>query len=282
MTGINTVSFRTERGSWGAALLAALPLVAYIGVILLSLPIQHLFSFIGLAGLYNFLWSNVIVGAPLMMVFYLLLLSGTLIGWLKNFPRWSFAYLSWLVIPLISGLGVKGFKDPYLWRIWAPLVITLLIALILRRSFHPLKASWRKLRQDWTVASFTLFGLVEFLLLLFFDEIPGPSAYSVIGIVIAVGVLALGVIVYIRSNRPSLRIAVLLASATLSIALSAGVAAYCWRTFPSHVPGMGDAPTTLISGSIFLLVVATLLIAPGLISALVNRFSPKPPVNQPG
>ena len=286
MTASENLNIPERPASWGAALTAALPLLAYIVLVLTTGPIRQVMRAVGLTTLFDFLWVNVIRAAPMPMLFYLLLLGGLLLAWLKGFPHWSFTYLSWLVIFLISGMGIIpglnssylremgliGFKDPYLQRIWIPFIITLLLALLLDHSIKPLRTLWQGWRRDWTVASFALFGILEFMVLTFFDEVPGPKSALIFWQLVAVALLAAGAVWYIRSRVKAGRILALLCSAALSIALSTGVTFYHWQSYPKPYGLAFDGSSNLSIGLIFLIVVIACLLLPALISAFLHRF----------
>jgi len=209
------------------------------------------------------------------MIFYLLLLFGFLIAWLREFPRWSYTYLGWLVIILISGLGVSGLYDPYLWLIWGPFLVTLLFAILLNPTLKPLKTLWRSWRWDWTLASFMLFSILEFLVWASFDEMPAPWVSGVLWQTLAIAALVGGALFYMRASGRTSRILILLVSATLSIAISVGVTAYYWQNFPKpqiQPPLNGDV--MIAQGLIFLLMVFAFLLAPALLSATLNHLFP--------
>ena len=291
MTGSIVPELPDRQASWAAAFVAVFPLVGYIGLVLLADPLRHLMPVVGLTALFDFLWVNVIRAGPMPMIFYLLLLAGLLLAWLKGFPCWSFTYLSWLVIFLISGMGIipvftspylqqiglTGFKDPFLRRIWIPLILTLLLALLFDHSSKPLTSLWLGLRKDWTLASFALFGILEFMVLTFFDEVPGPQTALVFWQLVVVALLAVGAVGYIRARVKVGRLAALLGSAALSIALSASVTAYHWQNYPKSYGPVIEGSSTLLSGLLFLIVVILFLLAPALLSAAMNRlFTSRP------
>ena len=128
------------RASWGAALVAALPLVSFPAALLLERTMYRVLGTVRLGFLFRLLWADALQGGVMPMIFYLLLLGGLLFAWLKGFPRWSYPNLGWLLIFLISEMDVWVLDDPYLWRVWGPFLVTLLLAVLLRPSREPLQA----------------------------------------------------------------------------------------------------------------------------------------------
>lgn len=259
--------------SWGATLAAALPLVGFLGAISMAGTVRRLLGALHLQILFHLLWRNAIWVAAMPMVFYLLLLGGLLVAWLRGFPRWSYPYLGWLPVFLISGVGVSWLDVPYLPLIWGPLLVTLLLAILLRPSLEPLSALWRSWRRDWTLSGFAVLGILEFLVWGSFDEMPGPRDFWQS---VSVAVLVVGAVGYMRVSSRAGRVAALLGSAVLSVAFSAGVNAYYWHNV--HMPYMA-APAngyTMLSQSLRAwAVLSVVLMAPALISAALKVLLPR-------
>jgi hypothetical protein len=263
--------------SWGATLAAALPLVGFIGAISMTGTVRRLLDALHLQILFHLLWRDAIRAAAMPMVFYLLLLGGLLVAWLKGFPRWSYPYLGWLPVFLISGVGISGLDDPYLPLIWGPLLITLLLAILLRPSLEPLSALWRSWRQDWTLSGFAVLSIQGFLVWAGFDEMPGPRDFWQS---VSVAVLVVGALGYMRASGTAGRVAALLGSAVLGVALSAGVNAYYWHGVhksPMAAPANGY---TMLSQSLRAwATLSVVLMAPALISLALKVLLPRRKVN---
>ena len=244
-----------DRSSWGAVLAATLPLVGFVCLFAMAGVARRLLGAIHLDVLFRLLWADALRIAAMPIVFYLLLLGGLLAAWLKDFPRWSYPYLGWLLVLLVPSLGSFGLHPPYLWRFWGPLLVTLLLAILLRPSLKPLRALWHGWQQDWTLSVFAVLGIVEFLNL--FDEIPGPRAawQSV-----CTAVLVVGAIAYMRISSRAGRVAALLGSMVVSVALGATVRAYYWH-------GLADS---VVGWAAWFVV----LMAPALFSAALRRLRP--------
>lgn len=277
MNGSQVSTMTNEKASWKAAIAAILPLVCFPLLILMTGTIRSLLFAAHLHFLYYALWTDVTTFG-IYIPFYLLLLFGFLFAWLRDFPRWSYTYLGWLMIILISGLGISELNDPYLKYlklIWGPFLVALLFAILLNPTIKPLKALWRSWLWDWTLVSFMLFSILVFMVFLSFAEMPGPSVSRVFWQALAIAALVGGALWYMRASGRNRRILILLSSATLSIAISVGVTAYYWHNFPKpniQFPINGYAMIT--QGMIFMLVVFAFLLAPALLSATLNRLFP--------
>jgi hypothetical protein len=143
---------------WLGALAGGLPFLLFgIASILSKLPAHyHPFEFLG---------------------FYLLMIAGVCVGWLRRFPRWSLIYVGWAVVFAWwwSGMGVGalgqrlGFglgTDQWGWAAWAPIGLATGIGLLLSRSLRPLQALASRLWQDWTWTSLAAYILLAWLSLL--------------------------------------------------------------------------------------------------------------------
>jgi hypothetical protein len=127
------------------------------------------------------------VGIYVYVAFYLFVLLGLLIGLVKAFPRWAYSYLGWSLVCAWwwTDMYTKGFRlfgytfgdEAWGWRAWAPLFLTVGIAILLTRSLRPLRELIHGIWQDWTLLSLALYSLVGFILLLY-DEVHSPYLYA--------------------------------------------------------------------------------------------------------
>jgi hypothetical protein len=123
------------------------------------------------------------VGIYVYLTFYLFVLLGLLIGLVKAFPRWAYSYLGWSVVYAWwwTSMYTRGFKlfgytfgdEAWGWRAWAPLFITLGIAILLTRSIRPLRELALGVWQDWTSLSLAMYSFVGFMMLMY-DEVHSP------------------------------------------------------------------------------------------------------------
>jgi len=246
-----------SRQSWGATLAAVLPLLAFLCVSVINATVCRLPGARSGAALIRLLWADSLWIATIPIVFYLVLLGGLLAAWLKGFPRWSYAYLGWLLLFLLASLGSAGVDGSYVWRIWGPFLATLLLAIVLRPSPEPLRSLARGWKQDWTLSALAGLGILPFLNS--FDEMPGPIWARSVWPTVCTAVMVLGVLAYMRLPHGGGRAAALLGSAVLSVALGMNVRAYYWN-------GWNDMSDSLVAWSIWFAV----LMIPALLSLVVR------------
>jgi hypothetical protein len=140
---------------------------------------------------------------------FLLPVIGFGIGWVKGFPRWSYPYVG---ASLIAGLFLMNASTPgrsffgyetfgrelWGWRSWIPLGLATLVALIVSRSFNPLKKFFTNGWEDWTLFTFCMFGWLPELVEISFDEIDNHyTLYFIISLNI---LIVLAAYAYMRSS----------------------------------------------------------------------------------
>lgn len=154
------------------------------------------------------------VGLTYRLLEMALLLLVWILGWVRNFPRWSFAWIGFSVFftLLYTSMPLPGSRDLIGWWIALAWVIALGIGLFLTRSLRPLGQFAKSVWNDWTRLSFALYGITPLLLLLaFFDEVNGEELF-VTGLAL---VLALGALAYLRSAEVWRRISSLVVTHAL-------------------------------------------------------------------
>ena len=94
--------------------------------------------------------------------------------------------------------------------------------------------------------------------------------------ILSVGVLVVGGLWYMRAAGRTDRVAALLGSAILSVVISQGVNAYYWHNTPKpYIQPPLNGYVMFSQGLVFLAVVVLFLLAPALLSAILNRLFPK-------
>lgn len=148
------------------------------------------------------------------------------LGWVKNFPRWSFPavgfcllfslYLSYIRIPSVSDeeLGV--------WA-WWPLLITIVLGLLFNRSLQPLKELMKKVKDDFTLILFTLYGFAPLFVSFFTDEI--HSLQMLPYILLSSLLLGGGLYGFLKCKKKKRRVVSLLLSGSLAVCVI-GVSGY--------------------------------------------------------
>lgn len=132
------------------------------------------------------------------MAVYGLALVGLLIGWIRDFPLWSYSYLGWSLVLAWSNTNISIYGVRWDYQVWIPLGITVLAALIRTRSTQPLKKLFKDVWLDWTRLTFGLFAFGAFVSLIF-DENHNP--YLLLWIALTTIIIATGVWLFLRSSN---------------------------------------------------------------------------------
>jgi hypothetical protein len=144
-------------------------------------------------------------------ILYVLILIAAGIAWYQGSPRWSYSYTGFLLVFTwyLEGFRPPGFIAawlPYLryaelWGkwIWLPLLVTILIVLLAKRSWLPLRRFFQNIQSDWTLYTFLLYSALPWLSWAFFDEIRN-HALVVISLLVVDLSLCLGAWFYLRAR----------------------------------------------------------------------------------
>ncbi len=186
--------------------------------------------------------SQSVLGPVAVLAGLAFLLVTLVAGIWRGFPRWSLPYLS-LGISILGYLvlfeWVADLITPHLISRWMPNVMgesgrlllqtfwagflwlglfafTFLIIgfLALLRRFRPL---YLRIRQDWTLASFILYGEAMFALVVLFDEYRYEEPYAIASLLLLAG----GAWLYLRNPLPWRRLLALLGALTLAMWVAA-------------------------------------------------------------
>lgn len=255
---MNPVNEFTAPTSRRAALLGALPFLAYgLASMLGKLTFDRIHPAIYIwIGLYGFI------------------LIGLLIGWVKGFPRWSYAYLGWALVLAwmwsnynTPGWKIMGYTLPFSvpWG-WLLLDLVVLIALAWTRSLRPLKQFFVGIWNDWTRLSFILFVFPAWFACMY-DE--NHSPYLLLFMLGSTLAITSAAYMYARKSNGLLRILTLLTGTLVALAFNWicdstwDFAAY-YHLPPSHDPWY----MAIFRWSIALALIALFLLGPALLSLL--------------
>ncbi len=140
------------------------------------------------------------------------------IGWIKEFPRWSFPAIGFCLLfsALFSYVRIPSFSDEKLglWS-WFPLFLTILIGLMFNSSIKPLEALAKKTKDDSVLVVFALYGFAPVFVSFFTDEI--HSMWMLPSTVLSVVVLCIGLYLFLKSKRKKTRFISLMLSGILSL-----------------------------------------------------------------
>ena len=195
-------------------LFGALPtLVSYIGKAMeIPLWMQIVFTL--------FMWAS--VGSLLF------------IGFRKGVQRWFMPYLG-LPLPVICLIAFNALINPewhgfpFLYKsswfvkqifnqgtIWAGLIISILLIFLLTRFIPLLRLFHERLRADWTLLPFILYGAMPLVIVFSFEEFKNEELYLLLSFLI----LALGTWFYLRNIAPWRKFWSLLLGMTLAMSIA--------------------------------------------------------------
>ena len=163
------------------------------------------------------------------MVVYALALAGLLIGWIRGFPLWSYSYLGWSLVLAWTDWG---------YRVWVPLGVTVLIALLWTRSLQPIKKFFRDIWKDWTRLSLAMYALAGWMSMIY-DENHHP--YLLVFMLASTLVTAAAAWFFLRSSSTKGRILAIVGGFMIALIIDS----ICWATWDWHeYTGIPKQPTT--------------------------------------
>ncbi|WKZ46300.1 MAG: hypothetical protein QY306_10830 [Anaerolineales bacterium] len=222
MTGKFASRFDFEPGSRTEALVALAPFLLFGGI-----PV--VFGWVQYSGVMP-LWLAIVF----VLVFWGSGLSLFVIGFKKGAPRWFMPYLG-LPLPIICVLAFNTFVNPE-WRgfpfledaswfvrqfvhqgmIWVWLLLSVLLIFLLTRFIPRLHSFHQRLRSDWTLLSFLLYGAAPLVIVFSFEEFKNEEPYLLLSFL----TLALFGWLYLRSTTPWVKFWSLLGGLTLAMSVA--------------------------------------------------------------
>jgi hypothetical protein len=199
-----TKTWTERRAPWTAAFVGALPFLLF-GLAYLLEGITKLGGHYGPA--FNLLDGSlldrslnhpaIILTTP--MGVYFVSVLGLLVGILKGFPRWPYAYLGMSIYFGWYYSDGRFHGVVYgLWG-WLPLIAAIVLGLLLNRSLQPLTRLLQGAWNDWTRLTFALYAFaLPMLTVVFFDDDWG--VLQLYGLVFDTVLLAAGAVVFLRSR----------------------------------------------------------------------------------
>lgn len=222
MTGKFASRFDFEPGSRNEVLAALAPF-------LLGAALPTFFSLIG-SSIDLPLWIQIIFT----LFMWFLIGSLLVLGFKKSAPRWFMPYLG-VPLSIISLIAANFMINPewhgfpflreaswfvkqifYLGMLWMGLFVSILLIFLLTRLIPYLRSFHQRLRDDWTLLPFILYGAMPFVIFLSFDEFRNEEIY----LILAFLALALGGWSYLRSRTLWRRFWSLLAGLTLAMSIA--------------------------------------------------------------
>lgn len=127
----------------------------------------------------HFLWDG-LIDYP---VLYIAVLVAAGVAWYKGSPRWSYSYTGFLLVFTwyLEGFRVPAFittilpflRSGQLWGkwIWLPVLILLVVVLLARRSWLPVRQFFQNIYRDWTLYTYLVYSTLPWFFWALFDEI---------------------------------------------------------------------------------------------------------------
>ena len=204
------------------------------------------------------LWLSV----ALRLILVISVLSLFLIGFVKGVPRWSLPYLG-LPLPVVSILlfnllpefpalfrrlyAISWFSGAFVFGglILMGVPLSVIFMVLMTRIIPKFFPFYQRLREDWTIVCFLLYGCIPFILVILFEEFKGEEPYMFLGLL----VLAAGAWLYLKSNSHWKKFMSLFVGMTLSMLITmAGQAVLYDSSFPTtHFPVWTTTMSTVIA-----------------------------------
>ena len=194
-------------------------------------------------------------------------------GWVKGFPAWSYPWVAHALVWSLYMMNVAtpglrifnytfGSNDLWLWRAWIPFLVATAIALLITRSFQPVRDLFTNAWRDWTRVTFALFGFMPLVVMIAFDEI--DRLYTFYFMVLLAVVMPASALAYLRSRSTRQQALALFSGIFITVMISNIAPTIYWR-------GVTNA------GSAFMGVIIILLFmfSPALLS-LLRKIQNKP------
>jgi hypothetical protein len=172
------------------------------------------------------------------MVVYALALAGLLIGWIRGFPLWSYSYLGWSLVLAWANTNMRIDGTDWGYRVWIPLGVTVLFALLWTRSLEPVRKLCRDVWKDWTRLSLALYALGGWVSVIY-DENHHP--YLLVFMLASTLVTAGAAWFFLRSSSTRGRILAIVGGVMTAMVIDS----ICWGTWDWHeYNGIPKQPTT--------------------------------------
>jgi hypothetical protein len=152
------------------------------------------------------------------------------IGWIKNFPRWSFPAIGFCLLfsLYLMMVSIPGLSDDVLgpWA-WIPLLVTLIISFIFKPSIEPIKKIVERINEEPTLILFALYGFSPLFLWIFCDEM--YSRWMIFIALISSLILSSGIYLFLRSDKKRTRVLSIIISGFLAVILTYTASYIYWK-----------------------------------------------------
>jgi len=180
-------------------------------------------------GLFGLTWAFANSGISVPQLIHLFLFWSPMIsmfvllgiGWIKNFPRWSFPAIGFCLLfsMYLMMVSIPGISDDVLgmWA-WIPLLITLIISFIFKPGIEPIKKIVERIKEEPTLILFALYGFSPLFLWIFCDEM--YSRWMIFIALISSLILSSGIYLFLKSDKKRTRVLSIIFSGLLAVILT--------------------------------------------------------------
>lgn len=189
-------------------------------------------------GLFGLSWafSNSGFNVPALIQMFLFILSVISmfvllgIGWIKNFPRWSFPAIGFCllfsVFFMMMVISDLSDDDLGLWAL-APLIITLIISFIFKPSSEPIKKIIERIKEEPALILFALYGVTPLFVWILSDEVYTP--WMIFIALISMFILSSGIYIFLRSDKKWTRVISMIISGLLAVIITYTASTIYWK-----------------------------------------------------
>lgn len=152
------------------------------------------------------------------------------IGWINNFPRWSFPAIGFCMLfsMYLMMVSIPALSDDLLglWA-WIPLLITLIIGLSFKPGIEPIKKIIERIKEEPALILFALYGFAPLIVLILCDEM--YSRWMIIIALISTLILSSGIYLFLRCDKKRTRVLSLIFSGLLAVIFSYTASYIYWK-----------------------------------------------------
>lgn len=197
------------------------------------------------------------------LILWISVISLYVIGFIRHVPRWFLVYLG-LPLPVMALLIFNELMDPnwrgfpFLYRsswyirqfvhqglMWGILILLVILLVLFSMMIPRLWPFYRRIRADWTLLCFLLYGAIPFIIVLLFEEFRNEEPYMILSFLVLAG----GAWLYLTSDGPWKKFLFLFSGMTLSMLVTViGQALLYESSFPfTRFPEWTTTMSTVIT-----------------------------------
>ena len=155
---------------------------------------------------------------------------GMCIGWIKGFLRWSYPYVSHVILfsIFLTNISIPGFREKvWGWRALIPLGGVIAIVILVTRSMDLIVKFFTNIWEDWTLLAFGIFGFIPWRVVFSFG-IPNRVTMFYLSLTLTL-LMSSAALYHMRAAQQRERIASLLIGSALMATVAAGAHLLFWQ-----------------------------------------------------